>query len=259
MLFPIYWMFTTGLKTQADILRHPPQFIPKNPTLDSYLLNLNRVGNNPSILIYMRNSFIIGFGNMTMCLLFAVPAAYALARKKIKGKEYIILLLLITQMFPAILLATPIYIMYIRMGLMDSFMGLVFANMIGSIPFTIIMTRPFFLTIPSDLEDAALIDGCNKLVTYLVIILPIIKPALITVGSITFLQGWGELLYAITLADSASMRPVTVRIYNYISEYRAEWNNLMAAAFLSATPIIIIFIFLQKHIVSGMTAGAIKS
>lgn len=259
MLFPVYWMFTTGLKTQSEILTYPPTLFPSNPVLDSFVINFKGRGNSPSILIFMRNSLIIGLGNMTMCLLFAVPSAYALARKRIKGKEYIILLLLITQMFPAIMLATPIYIMYVKYGLMDNFIGLIFANMTASMPFTIIMIRPFFLSLPSDLEDAALIDGCNKLSTYFRIILPLVKPALITVGAFTFLQGWGELLYAITLSDSSNMRPVTVKIYNYISEYSSQWNHLMAAAFISAVPIIIVFAFLQKHIISGMTAGAIKS
>jgi multiple sugar transport system permease protein len=256
MLFPIYWMFVTSIKPLDEIYRVPPLFFPEKPTLAPYIQNFT--SKNSSILKYMKNSFIIASGTMIISLILATPAAYALARKRLKGITIFLLLLLVGNMFPSIILATPLYILFVNIGITDTYLGLILGNLTLALPFVILMLRPFFLSLPKDLEDASLIDGCNKFTSFVRIILPLIRPGLITIATFSFLGAWGEFLFAVTLSNNADMRPVTVGMYNYISEYQAQWNNLMAAAFLSALPIVLAFVFLQKYIVAGMTAGSSK-
>ena len=256
MLFPIYWMFITSLKTMGEIYQSPPTFFPVNLTFEAYTSNFI---DDTSIYTYFKNSIIIATGSMLLCLLLATPAAYALSRKKIFGKNIIILILLMVQMFPTIILVTPLYLIFSKVGLTNSYIGLILATTTLSVPFAILVLRPLFLGLPKDLEDAALIDGCNKLTTFLRIIIPISRSGLITVGSISFLFAWGELLYPLTLASQDSMRPITVGIYRFVGQYQTDWGSLMAVAFIASLPIIIIFIFLQKYIVSGLTSGAVKS
>lgn len=255
MFFPIYWMFVTSIKPMNEVYHSPPLLIPKNPTLAPYLRNFVK---DTSIYSYFKNSTIISLGSMFFVLLLATPASYGLARLKIKGKAFIMLILLTVQMFPAIVLVTPLYISFSRLGLTNNYFGLILANTTISLPFVILVLRPYFLSLPKGLEDAAVIDGCNKWSVFWRIMLPLTKPGLVTVGAFSFLFAWGELLFAMTLTSKESMRPITAGIYRFIGQFQAEWNSLMAVAFLASLPIIIIFVLLQKHIVSGITAGAVK-
>ncbi|KGP74298.1 carbohydrate ABC transporter permease [Pontibacillus yanchengensis] len=255
MMFPVYWMFITSIKPLNEIFSSPPIFFPNDPTFKPYIEIFQ---GEKSMLLYMKNSFIIGSGSMLLTLLLSAPAAYALARKKITGLVIIVGVLITSQMFPTIIMATPLYIIYQKIGLTDTFLGLIIANTTVLLPFAIILLRPFFLRLPKGLEEAALIDGCNKFTTFFKVILPLTRTGLITVGTFTFLMAWNELLFALTLSNDNSMRPVTVGIFNYMGEYQSVWNNLMAASFVSSLPIVIAFIFLQKYIVDGLTTGATK-
>ncbi|MBM7570153.1 carbohydrate ABC transporter permease [Aquibacillus albus] len=255
MLFPVYWMFITSIKPLNEIYVDPPLFFPSDPTIQPYI---DIFTSKNSMLHYMKNSFIIGSGSMLLTLALAAPAAYGLARKKLIGVVILMGILIATQMFPSIIMATPLYIIFLNIGLTDSFTGLIIANTTNLLPFAIILLRPFFLGLPKELEEAALMDGCNKFMSFWKVILPLTRTGLITVGTFTFLMAWNELLFALTLSNDNSMRPVTVGIYSYMGEYAAEWNNLMAASFVSSLPIIFAFIFLQKYIVNGLTTGTTK-
>lgn len=256
MLFPIYWMFITSLKTMSEVYQSPPTFLPISPTFEAYYTNFIE---DTSIYVYFQNSIIIASGSMVLCLILATPAAYAFARKNIVGKNIIILVLLMVQMFPTIILVTPLYLIFSNIGLTNSYLGVILATTTLSVPFAILVLRPFFLGLPKDLEEAAYIDGCNKLTTFFKIILPLSRPGMITVGAISFLFAWGELLYPLTLTSLDSMRPITVGIYRFVGQYQTDWGSLMAVAFMASIPVIIVFIFLQKYIVSGLTAGAVKN
>lgn len=255
MFFPVYWMFITSIKPMNEIYHSPPLMIPRNPTFQPYLKTFVT---NTGIYNYFRNSTIISIGTMIFVMLIAAPAAYGLSRTRIKGKNLMMLILLTVQMFPAIVLVTPLYIIFGRLGLNNNFIGLILANATISLPFVILVLRPYFLSLPRGLEDAAAIDGCNKWSTFWRIMLPLTKPGLVTVGTFAFLFAWGELLFAMTLTSKESMRPITTGIYRFIGQFQVEWNTLMAVAFMASLPIIILFVFLQKHIVGGITAGAVK-
>ncbi|NGZ74937.1 carbohydrate ABC transporter permease [Saccharibacillus sp. VR-M41] len=254
-LFPVYWMIRTSMTPVTALYQNPPQIFPANPSMDAYLDNFVR---NRDMLRYIGNSFIIATGTMVLSLLIAVPAAYALARLPLKGKALIMILLLSIQMLPGIMMAMPLFIMFSRVGLIDNYAGLIFADLIHSLPFAVITLRPFFLGLPSGLEEAAKIDGCNKFSAFVRIILPLVKPGLMTVAVFCFLFGWGDFIFALTLSSSDTVKPLTLGLYSFIGQYGTEWNNLMAVATIAALPIIVIFITMQRYVVGGVTSGAMK-
>ncbi|RCX17796.1 carbohydrate ABC transporter membrane protein 2 (CUT1 family) [Fontibacillus phaseoli] len=254
-LFPVYWMVKTSVTPVTELYHNPPHILPVAATFESYINNFVR---NQDMIGYIGNSFIIAAGTMILSLLLSIPAAYALARLSIKGKAMIMISVLSIQMLPGIMMAMPLYIMFSKVHLIDNFAGLIFADLIHSLPFAIITLRPFFLALPGGLEEAAKIDGCNKFTSFTKIILPLVKPGLMTVGAFCFLFGWGDFIFALTLTSSNEVRPLTLGLYRFIGQYGTEWNNLMAVATLAALPIIIIFVSMQKYVVGGVTAGAMK-
>ncbi|MFC4660729.1 carbohydrate ABC transporter permease [Oceanobacillus aidingensis] len=254
-LFPVYWMFITSIKPTSEVFAYPPLFYPENPTFAAYKSNFVE---DTTIFKYIFNSAIIAFGTALLTLFLAAPASYGLARLKIKGKGLIIILLLTMQMIPNIMLALPLFIMFNNMGLINSFMGLIIANTTHSLPFAILVLRPYFLSLPGALEEAALIDGSNKFGAFWKIILPLVRPGLLTVGAISFLWGWGDFVFALTLTTNESVWPLTMGLTKFTGEFGTQWNYLMAVAVITAIPIILIFISLQKYIVSGLASGSMK-
>jgi len=254
-LFPIYWMIATSIKPMNELFANPPHLFPHAPTFQAYIDNFVR---SQSVFGYVGNSFVVATGTMALTLLLAAPAAYALARLPIRWKSAVLILLLATQMLPSIMLAMPLFIAFSKLQLVNSFGALILANTTHSLPFATLVLRPYFLGLPSGLEEAALIDGANKLSAFWRIMLPLVRPGLLTVGAFCFLWGWGDFTFALTLTTDETYRPLTMGLYKFIGEYGIEWNNLMAVATIAALPIILIFILLQKYIVSGVTSGAMK-
>lgn len=254
-LFPVYWMFTTSIKPMSSIFSVPPELVPSNVTAEAYTENILR---NPDLLGYFGNSVIIAGGTLLLTLLLAAPIAYALARLDIKGKGPIIGIMLVTQMLPSIMLALPFFLLFSSLGLLNSFPALILANTTTAMPFAILVLRPFFMSIPKGLEEAAAIDGSNRFFTFVRIILPLAKPGLLTVGLFAFLFAWGDLLFALILTTDESIRPLTLYLFTFIGQYGTDWNSLMAVSFVAVIPIILIFIFFQKHIVEGIASGSMK-
>jgi multiple sugar transport system permease protein len=254
-LFPVYWMIATSLKNSAAIFAMPPQIVPSPLVFSAYI---DAVINNPLTIRAIANSAIIGIGTLVLTLLLATPAAYALARLKLRGGALMTLLLLITQLLPAIVIATPLFVLFSRIGLLNSYPALILADTTITLPFAVIILRPFFLTVPSELEAAAKIDGCNQLSAFWRVVLPLVRPGLITVAVFAFLFSWGEFLFALSLNTSENVQPVTVALNKFIGQYGVQWNKLMAVATTIALPIILIFASLQRYIVGGLVAGSVK-
>ena len=254
-LFPVYWMVATSFKSSAAIFATPPQIVPWPPVFSAYQ---EAVINNPLALRGIFNSAIIALGTMALTLVLATPAAYALARLNLRGGALLTLLLLITQLLPAIVIATPLFIFFSRINLINTHAALILADTTISLPFAVIILRPFFLTVPRELEAAAKIDGCTQLGAFWRVVLPLVQPGLITVGVFSFLFAWGEFLFALSLNTNENVQTATVALNKFIGQYGTEWNNLMAMATTIALPIIVIFASLQRYIVSGLTAGSTK-
>lgn len=256
LVFPLYWMVVTALKTQTDIFAIPTPLWPKHLYLDAFKEQLSLSGDT---LRGFKNSAIIAIGATLISTVLAIPAAYGLARFRFKVKKGLILFFLITQMLPSTLVLTPLYIMFSNMGLLNSYLAPMLADATLGIPFSIIILRTYFISIPKELDEAANIDGCGHAKSFFLIMLPIAKPGVVVAAVFSFVYAWGDLIYGITFITDPNMRPITSSIYNYVQQYQTLWNSTMAFGIIAISPVILIFIFMQKYIVSGLTNGAVKA
>jgi len=254
-LFPVYWMVATSLKPQKDVFAVPPKIVPWPPTFASYE---KAVLDNDLVAHSLLNSAIIGIGTTLLTLVLAVPAAYGLARLKLRFTVGFSLFLLISQMLPSINLALPLFVLFSRAGLVNSYQGLIIANSTVTVPFAIIVLRPFFLTVPGEVIEASRVDGSTRFGAFLRIALPLSTPGLITVSALSFLMAWGDFVFGLTLATKENMQPVTVTLSQIITEFGTRWNEVMAVSTVVALPIVLFFVFLQRYIVGRLTSGSLK-
>ncbi|WMC93429.1 carbohydrate ABC transporter permease [Kineothrix sp. MB12-C1] len=255
-IFPLYWMLVTSLKTQVEIFSIPTPFWPRDLTFEAYI---GQFSASSDTLRGFKNSLIIACGATVIATVFSIPAAYGLARFRFKGKKILILYFLMTQMLPSTLILTSLYIMFSKMGLLNSYLAPILADATLGIPFSIIILRTYFLAIPKELDEAAKIDGCNSITSFTKVMLPIASPGIIVAAVFSFVYAWGDLIYGITFIMNPNMRPITSSIYNYVQQYQTLWNSTMAFGIIAIMPVILIFIFMQKYIVSGLTNGAVKA
>ncbi len=258
-LFPIYWIIISSLKTNAEIFQTPQTFWPRVLTFKNYIDQLH-LGDN-SILFPLRNSLIISLGGMVTALLLGIPAAYGLVRFKmnIHLKKSIIFTFLVTQMLPVSLVLTPLFLFYAKLKLLNTLWAPMLSCATLGIPFIVLILRPYFLTFPKSIEDSARIDGCSLLGAFVKIVIPVTSPGIITAASFSFIFSWNDLIYSMTFNSDASMRPLTAGVYHFMSKYGTEWNRIMAYGMILVFPVLILFILLQRYVVSGLTAGAVKS
>ena len=254
-LFPVYWMVATSLKTAGDVFASPPQLIPVNPVLSAYQ---EAVFTNSVVQRAMLSSLIIATGTTLLTLLLATPAAYALARLRLRGAGVVILLLVLSQLLPAIVVAGPLFVMLSRLDLTNTYQAIILADVSVTLPFAVIILRPYFLTVPRELESASMLDGSTQFGAFRNIVMPLVLPGLVTVGAFSFLIAWGEFIFGLSLNLNEKVQPITVALNNFVGQYGTEWNKMMAVATTIALPIVIIFIALQRFIVSGITSGATK-
>ena len=255
-IFPLYWMVVTALKTQVEIFSIPTPLWPKNLTLDAFAKQLSGSGDT---LRGFKNSLIISCGATAIATVLAIPAAYGLARFRFGARRGLVLFFLITQMLPSTLVLTSLYIMFSKMHLLNTYWAPILADATLGIPFSIIILRTYFVSIPKELDEAAKIDGCGHVSAFTKIMLPIAKPGIVVAAVFSFVYAWGDLIYGITFITNPNMRPITSSIYNYVQQYQTLWNSTMAFGIIAITPVVLIFIFMQKYIVSGLTNGAVKA
>ncbi len=254
-LFPVYWMVVTSLKPYKEIFAVPPKIFPDPATFGPYI---STVINDPDVHRAIANSVIISVGAMLLTLVLGVPAAYALARLRLRFTGVVLLALLASQMLPAINLSVPLFVLFKYIGLINTYPGLILADTTFVLPFSIIILRPFFLGIPGELEDAAMVDGCSRLGAFWRVVLPLAIPGLLTVGALALVLVWGEFVFGLTLTISNNMQPITVALNRFIGQYGTQWNKLMAVSTTVALPVVLLFAGAQRYIVSGLTAGATK-
>jgi multiple sugar transport system permease protein len=204
------------------------------------------------------NSFLIATGSLVLGLVLAVPSAYGLARFKMRSAKLVLMLFLVTQMLPASLLLTPMYLMFNKIGILNNFLAPILAITTTNIPFIVVVTRPFFLNLPKGIDDAARIDGCNAFTSFILVMLPIAQPGVVTSAALAFIFGWNDLAYSMTFNTRVVLRPLTSIIYSLMPKEGIKWSGVMALATTAILPIIIIFLILQDYIVGGLAAGAVK-
>ncbi len=254
LLFPLYWVVISSLKGDTEIFRKILTFFPEKVVLEPYISQLT----NPDTLRAIRNSFIIAIGSTVISIILSVCCAYGLARFRFSGKKIMIMTFLVTQMLPSSLILTPLYLIFSKVGLLNTYFAPILATATISIPFVVLVLRPIFGSLPKELEEAARIDGCNRLSAFIRVILPISRNGTVTGLAFCFIYGWNDLMYSITFNMKEVLRPMTSTIYNYISLYGMKWNYIMAYGVILAFPVLILFVALQKYIVEGLVSGSVK-
>lgn len=254
VLFPVYWMIQISFKSDTETFGKLLTYFPHEFSIDPWLENLT----DQDFVTSLKNSAVNGLLTTAITIIFGVPAAYGIGRYRIKGRNVILLIFLVTQMLPASVMLTPMYLVFSKMGLLGTYISAPIAIASGAIPFAVITLRPYFKSVPVALDDAARVDGCGPLRSFFSVMLPAVKTGVITIVVISFLNGWNDLTYSMTFNASADMRPLTANIYKFKNKYGTRWNCIMAYGTILVLPVILAFIFLQKYIVGGMTAGSVK-
>ena len=245
LLFPLYWILVTSLKTEQEIFRIPPTLFPSVLNTDSYAAQLQSGDFN--MFQSFGNSMIIALSCTAIAVILSVPASYGLARFR-----------LITQMLPVSVILTPMFIIFKNMSLLNTYFSAILADATIGIPFSVLILKNYFGSIPKELEDAASIDGCNRFSAFLRIFVPIALPGVVVCAIFSFLYAWGDLAYGMTFIQDQVNRPITAGIFNFMGQYGTKWSYLTAFAVVTIIPVALIFIFMQKYIISGLTAGAVK-
>jgi multiple sugar transport system permease protein len=269
--FPAAWLFLTSLKREGELVRRPITYLPENPTLHNYVQVFER---NPFEL-FLRNSFVVSLVATLLCVLFAALAGYALARLKVRGRRVILTGIVITSMFPALVLLVPLYRLFrgVELSFLEGFLflpavttpnllntywALIIPYVALSLPIATLTLTSFFQLIPEDLEAAATVDGASRVGALFRIIMPLSAPGIVTAGIIVFVNSWNEFLLALTFNTSVNMRTVPVGITFYQGEFAFPWAVISAAVTLGIVPLVVLIIFFQQRIISGLTAGGVK-
>ena len=254
ILAPFLWMISTSLKDPAEVVLRDPTIIPRSLAVQNYVDAFNR-GNFGR---YVVNSVAVALAVTVLSLVLATLSGYAFARFRLFGGKAILLGILATQMFPAILLAIPLYILIRNLGLLNSLVGLVLVYTTFALPFCVWMMRNYFLSIPKDLDESAMVDGATRLQALHSVVLPVAMPGIAATGIFSFILSWNEFLYANTFISSADLRTLPVGLQSLIGEYTTDWGLLMAGAVITTMPIVIIFFFVQRRLTQGLASGAVK-
>lgn len=256
MLFPIYWMAVSSLLPSAHVMRIPPTL---TLTRESGVFNYVKVFSKPEYIRYFINSFITSGGTVLAILLIALPAGYAFSRYKFAGKNLILTTIMSVQMFPIVVILISLYGFYTKWGLLNTYLGVILADTTFALPLAITLMRSFFDTLPRSLDESACLDGAGRLYTMLHILVPLTLPGLVAVGVYTFLTAWDDFLMSLTIMISNDMKTLTVGIaQSFLGEYAHDYGALMAFAMAGSMPIVLLFVFFQKYMISGLTAGAVK-
>jgi multiple sugar transport system permease protein len=254
-LFPLYWMLISGFKTPAEIVANPPTLFPREFSLGAF----RNVILQENVLRYLRNSITIAIPVTVVTTALAAMGAYAMARLRSRFfVEFALVLVLLLQVFPEALLATPVFIIFKALGLLNTLLAVVLATSARSLAFGLVILRPMVRQIPYELEEASRVDGCTQWQTFRLVVLPLLRVPLLVVAAVTFAQAYGQFVYPLTLLSTQEVQPGTVGLYGFIGSEVADWHRVMAFASVFVVPVLLLFLALQGRIISGLTAGALK-
>ena len=254
--FPIFWMISTSFKPNYEAFNVSPSWISVSPTLESYI---KQITNRGGFLVFFKNGLIVSVSVTIVTIILSILSGYSFSRFRFSGQRAIFLLILSTQMFPYVVIVISLYLMFNKLGLLNTYPGLILSLTTFSLPFSIWMIKGFCDTIPKEIEEAAYVDGSSKIGTLFRIVVPIISPGIVAVALFSFLVAWNNLLFSLTLNSSNDMLTIPPGfLLTYVGEFQYLWSDMCAGATIVTLPVIIIFIFFQKYLVAGLTAGSVK-
>jgi multiple sugar transport system permease protein len=251
---PFFWMVSISLKPESEIFSKHVEFMPRHPTLENYVSIFQFI---PYPQFFM-NSVLVAVVTTAISTVVSVLAAYAFSRYRFFGRSLIAFLILATQMFPLVTGIIPLYLVFSKLGLINTYWALFIAYVAFTIPFCTWMLKGFFDNIPRDIEEAAVIDGCSRLQVLRIIVLPISVPAILATGVFCFILSWNEFLYATVFTTSNSVRTLPAALGQMVGQGYTQWGGLNAAGVMTTLPVVICFVLFQRYLVSGLTAGALK-
>ena len=249
VLFPFLWMLSSSFKTQVDIIAWPPKlfFV---PTLQNY----RKVFEEQDFLKYFMNSTIVGGVSVGLSLVLGLPAAYAISRY---AQQRLAVFILLARLMPGISFLMPWYIVFSRLGLMDSYVALILSHMLIALPIVVWIMSTYFSTIPREIEESAMVDGATRQYAFLRVILPLCGPGIITATTLSFIFSWNNFMFSQVLSMEKT-KTLPIAVYNFISYAEVDWGGVMAAAVAIMAPAILLTMIFQKYVVKGLTMGAVK-
>ena len=254
MLFPIYWMVSTALKPGKEILSLTPVWFPSHVTFD----NFRTAVNVPFFWNDVANSLIVVLTVVAISIVLAFFAAVAVARFGFRGRTAFIVMIIAVQMVPLNALVIPVYLLLNQVGQVDSLPGVIAYYLAIVLPFMVWTLRGFVANVPVDLEEAAMVDGATRVGAFLRIVFPLVAPGLVATAIYGFIQAWNEYIIAYVLLSSNSKQTLTIWLASFTTQHGTDWGGLMAGATLTALPVVVFFLIVQRHVAGGLTAGAVK-
>ena len=254
LVFPFLWVVLTSLRPPGEIFTRTFRLIPSTVTLDNY----RALFGQSNFAVYIRNSLIVVVTATFFTSIISLLAAYSFSRRRFRGRSLLLILVVATQLFPWIILTTPIYIIFFRLGLVNNYLGLIISYVAITTPFSIYLLLGYLDGIPRELDEAGVIDGCSTLGVIFRVVLPVAWPGLVVVATYAFVIAWDEFLFALILMTNDSLKTVPLGLANLFGQYSTQWNLVMAASTVATVPTMILFLFLQRRLVSGLAAGAVK-
>ena len=254
MLFPIYWMVSTAFKPGKQILSLTPVWFPSPMTLDNFRSAINY----PYFWNDVVNSLTVVLSVVAISIALAFLAAVAVARFGFRGRTAFIVMVIAVQMVPLNALVIPVYLLLDKVGLVDNLLGVVAYYLAIVLPFMIWTLRGFVANIPVELEEAAMVDGATRVGAFMRIVFPLVAPGLVATAIFGFIQAWNEYIIAYVLLSSSSKQTLTIWLASFTTQHGTDWGGLMAGATLTALPVVVFFLLVQRHVAGGLTAGAVK-
>ncbi len=252
--FPFFWIITSSFKIPEEIIATSTTIIPRSFTLEHY----NKILFNSDFFIYLKNSLIVSFSSMVISIILSVSAAYGLHKLKFYGNKFVEYSLLVTYAFPGVILLVPIYLLFAKVNLLNSYFALIIVNVLFATPFAVWMLKAFFKLIPNEIEEAAYIDGASRYIVISRIIVPLAAPGIASVAIFCFIISWTEYLFASILISGDDLKTLPVGLAGIVGQYQIDWGFLLSGAVLASLPVILLFVFIGKYFVSGLTEGAVK-
>ena len=254
LYFPIIWMLVCSLKPNDTLFGTPPRLIPSKVTADHYITVLR----DTQFLLWVLNTFALSIGSAVLSVTLAIPGAYGLSRFRYGSKGRVQIGVLVVYMIPPILLCIPLFVLFSRLRLIDTRIGLILAYTVFSVPFCLWFLKSYLDTIPEELDEQATIDGCSRFMALWRIIVPLATPGIFAASVYGFVRGWAEYLYALIFINTESKSTISVGLAYMIKASNIPWGPLLAASMMSMIPTILFFMFIERHFVAGLAAGALK-
>jgi len=251
---PYAVMLLDALRPSGDVLASPPSFLPRAWQWSTF----GTVLGDERFIAWLKTSLLVATSSTAIVVVVAVPAAFFTARFAFPGRTAFLLLVLITQMFSPTSLVVGIYREFFELNLVNTYLAIILTNSAFNLAFAIWILQGFFSSIPRDVEEAANLDGCGRIRTLWHVMLPLIRPGLVTAVIFTFIAAWNEYVVALTLMQDDAKKPLTVGINSYVTGYEQHWDQLFAASIIAIVPVVILFAAIEKHLVGGLTAGSVK-